>query len=55
MTPRNLKKLGEKVTIICPDCDGSGKELGDVMVGELKECFTCKGTGKVEGVVTNIK
>jgi DnaJ-class molecular chaperone len=45
MRPRN-KKIGSKVIINCPECDGDGSS--DVGV----ECIVCKGTGKIEGVVT---
>jgi hypothetical protein len=42
---RRPKKLGEKVTIICPTCDG--------IDGEKEKCTECQGTGKIQATITN--
>jgi len=45
MRPRP-KKIGDKVTIICPECDGSK------INSEGKKCEMCDENGKVQGVVS---
>jgi DnaJ-class molecular chaperone len=58
MRPR-FKKVGDKVTITCPDCDGTGLntkepslDLDETTLENTPKCFNCKGTGQVEGIVT---
>ena len=56
------KKVGEKVDILCPECDGIGlKENGPDILREtsdgavplkMEQCTMCNGTGKISGVVT---
>jgi DnaJ-class molecular chaperone len=31
----------------CPHCDGTGKEKGTTFVGEIPDCYWCKGTGHI--------
>jgi DnaJ-class molecular chaperone len=47
MIPK-FKKPGEKVTIVCPACDGTGKNVSN----EEENCPDCKGSGKMEGIVS---
>jgi len=44
---------GERKTIICPNCDGTGRISNNEECGtqEILTCQECKGTGKIEGVV----
>jgi len=37
-------KVGTKKTILCPSCEGSGKN-------EVGDCSDCQGTGRVEAIV----
>jgi RecJ-like exonuclease len=57
------RKIGEKVTIVCPNCDGVGVitdsepdyslETTDGAVPlKMNQCSECKGLGKIEGIVT---
>lgn len=41
------KKIGTKVTITCPNCDGTGIDPNDG-----QKCKDCDGSGTVQGVVT---
>jgi DnaJ-class molecular chaperone len=44
MRPRD-RKIGSKVKILCPECDGEGTVEG-------KKCVDCNGTGYIEGIIT---
>ena len=40
------KKISLEKMVVCPRCGGTGAEPGS----KFKECFTCRGTGKVQEV-----
>jgi DnaJ-class molecular chaperone len=53
------RKIGEKVSITCPDCDGTGKCESFILNKEEEKvekigdtCLTCNGYGKIEGIVS---
>lgn len=42
ISPHESRQVGKTKTIICPNCDGFGKnEQGE-------NCSDCKGSGKIE-------
>ncbi len=49
------RKVNDIITLICPDCDGTGMAEGldeTTDTTPAKKCPTCKGTGRVEGKIT---
>ena len=55
------EKKKKRVMVVCPNCRGSGSESHYVGMGlggtgkypmyDTKDCYMCKGTGKVEAEV----
>lgn len=42
-----MKRIRRIVQVSCPDCYGTGREVGG-------KCHTCKGRGEVERVVVEV-
>ena len=46
------RRIGSKIKIVCPECDGEGKAIGNDETNIIKTCEMCGGTGKIEGIVS---
>lgn len=46
------RRIGSKIKIVCPECDGEGTIISGDEVNSLKTCEMCGGKGTIEGTVS---